>query len=105
MAPAAPKPAPKPPPEAAAPAAGASHAPPAPGWVQIGLLHPPPRDKGWSDVAALARRRRQEGRRVEALSRDGKTLYRTYVTGFAGRDGAQAFCDRLKAAGKACFVK
>ena len=46
-----------------------------------------------------------KGKRVEALSRDGKTLYRTYVTGFAGHDGAQAFCDKLKAAGKACFVK
>jgi hypothetical protein len=27
------------------------------------------------------------------------------VTGFASRADAQGFCDKLKAAGKACFVK
>jgi hypothetical protein len=46
-----------------------------------------------------------KGRRVEALSKDGKTLYRAYVTGFASRGSAQAFCDKLKAAGRSCFVK
>jgi hypothetical protein len=46
-----------------------------------------------------------KGRKVEPVSRDGKTFYRTYVTGFFSRDAAQAFCDKLKAAGKACFVK
>ena len=46
-----------------------------------------------------------KGKKVETVSRDGKTFYRTYVTGFSSHDGAQAFCDRLKAAGKACFVK
>jgi cell division protein FtsN len=63
-------------------------------------------DKGWSDVAALAPAGMSgKGRKVEPISRDGKTFYRAYVTGFPGRDAAQAFCDRLKAAGKACFVK
>jgi len=27
------------------------------------------------------------------------------VTGFPDRAAAQAFCDRLKAAGKSCFVR
>jgi hypothetical protein len=111
----APKPAtPKPPPApptitppapvatsaAAAPAAGS-------GWVQIGAFSSAAlADKGWSDVAALAPAGMAgKGRKVEPVSRDGKTFYRTYVTGFAGHDAAQAFCDRLKASGKACFVK
>ena len=42
------------------------------------------------------------GKKVE---KDGKTLFRTQVTGFASRAAAGAFCDKLKAAGKACFVK
>jgi hypothetical protein len=110
-----PKPAarpPKPPPAApampASPAATAAVAPSAgAGWVQIGAFSSSAlADKGWSDVAALAPAAMAgKGKRVEALSRDGKTLYRTYVTGFAGHDGAQAFCDKLRAAGKACFVK
>ena len=36
---------------------------------------------------------------------NGKTLFRTQVTGFGDRASATAFCDKLKAAGKACFVK
>ena len=46
-----------------------------------------------------------KGEKVEPVSKDGKTFYRAYVTGFAGHDAAQAFCEKLKAAGKACFVK
>ena len=100
------KPAPKPSAEAAAPVE-TSAAPPPGGWVQIGAFSSSAlAEKGWSDVAALAPAAMSgKGRRVEALSRDGKTLYRAYVTGFASRDSAEAFCDRLKAAGKACFVK
>ncbi len=81
--------------------------PPGAGWVQIGAFSSSAlAEKGWSDVAALAPAAMSgKGRRVEALSKDGKTLYRAYVTGFASRDSAQAFCDKLKAAGKACFVK
>jgi SPOR domain len=104
------KPAPKPPAEAAAPAPAETFtaAPPAgAGWVQIGAFSSSElAEKGWNDVAALAPAAISgKGRRVEALSRDGKTLYRAYVTGFASRDSAQTFCDKLKAAGKACFVK
>jgi cell division protein FtsN len=105
------KPAAKPPLAAAdipAPEASASGAAaPGAGWVQIGAFSSTAlADKGWSDVATLAPAAMAgKGRKVEALSKDGKTLYRAYVTGFASRDTAQAFCDRLKAAGKACFVK
>jgi len=105
------KPAPKPPVVLndipAPPAPTAASPPPGAGWVQIGAFSSSAlADKGWSDVAALAPGAMAgKGRKVEALSKDGKTLYRAYVTGFASRDAAQAFCDRLKAAGKACFVK
>lgn len=46
-----------------------------------------------------------KGKQVEAIERDGKTLYRTAVTGFTTRDQASAFCNQLKAAGKSCFVR
>ena len=63
-------------------------------------------DKGWSDAAGVAPGLAAgKGKRVEAIDKDGKTLYRTSVTGFASRGDATAFCDRLKAAGKSCFVK
>jgi len=102
------KPAVKPPPAAPAAATTTAAAPAAGGgWVQIGAFSSSAlADKGWSDIAALAPAGMSgKGRKVEPISRDGKTFYRTYVTGFSSRDAAQAFCDKLKAAGKACFVK
>jgi cytoskeletal protein RodZ len=85
---------------AAAPAAGT-------GWVQIGAFSSAAlADKGWSDIAKLAPAAMTgKGKKVETVTRDGKTFYRTYITGFASRDAASAFCGKLKAAGKACFVK
>jgi cytoskeletal protein RodZ len=63
-------------------------------------------DKGWNDAAALAPGAAAgKGKSVEKVDVNGKTLFRTQVTGFASRTAATAFCDRLKAAGKACFVK
>lgn len=106
----APKPAPlviapKPPvqkPAPVAPAAGGGAAS-----VQIGAFSSQAlADKGWSDAAAAAPGLAAgKGKRVEAIDREGKTLYRTTVTGFGSRADATAFCDRLKAAGKSCFVK
>lgn len=61
-------------------------------------------DKTWSEAVA-AGGGSGRGKRVEAVQKDGSTLYRTQVTGFADRTAAQAFCNKLKAAGKACFVK
>ena len=47
-----------------------------------------------------------KGKNVEKVDvGGGKTLYRVQLTGFADRAAATAFCDKLKAAGKACFVK
>ncbi|HEX5776666.1 MAG TPA: SPOR domain-containing protein, partial [Caulobacteraceae bacterium] len=55
-------------------------------------------DKGWNDALAVAGGSGL-GKSVTAVQSNGATLYRTTVTGFASRDAAAAFCDRLKAAG------
>lgn len=102
------KPPPKPPTAIAAPAPAA----PTPvtatsggSWVQVGAFSSSAlADKGWGDATKLVPAAGR-GEKVEPVSKDGKTFYRTYVTGFSGHDAAQAFCDKLKAAGKACFVK
>ncbi|MDO8295803.1 MAG: SPOR domain-containing protein [Caulobacter sp.] len=63
-------------------------------------------DRGWNDAATVAPGLAAgKGKRVEPIDKDGKTLYRTSVTGFASRAEAQTFCERLKGAGKSCFVK
>jgi hypothetical protein len=63
-------------------------------------------DKGWNDAAAIAPGAAAgKGKHVEQIQKDGHTLFRTTVTGFASHADATAFCERLKAAGKACFVK
>jgi hypothetical protein len=63
-------------------------------------------DKGWSDATAVAPGAAAgKGKSVEKVDKDGKTLFRTQVTGFTSRADATAFCEKLKAAGKACFVK
>jgi hypothetical protein len=93
----APKPAP-------APAAAAA---PAAGWVQIGAYSSPAlAAKGWSDIAKLAPAAMAgKGKTVQPVTAGGTVLYRTYITGFPTRDAAEAFCGKLKAAGKSCFVK
>lgn len=75
--------------------------------VQIGALSSTAlADKAWSEAVAVAPGLAAgKGKGIEKLSRNGGTLYRTTVTGFATRDDAQAFCGKLKAAGKACFVR
>lgn len=63
-------------------------------------------DKGWADAARIAPGAAAgKGKSVQAIQKDGATLYRTQVTGFASRADASAFCNQLKAAGKSCFVK
>lgn len=91
------KPAPKP----AGPAAKGAAA------VQIGAVSSEAlADRTWNQAVAVAPGLAMgKGKGVEKVDKDGKTLYRTSVTGFASRADAQAFCDKLKAAGKACFVK
>jgi len=94
------KPAPKPAPPPAAKVAGVAA-------VQIGAFSSQAlADKGWNNAAALAPGMAAgKGKSVEKIEKDGHTLFRTQVTGFASRDAASAFCAKLKAAGKACFVK
>ena len=93
--------------KAAAPAPAAAKAGAPGSAVQIGAFSSQAlADKGWSDAAGIAPGMAAgKGKNVEKVDKDGKTLFRTQVTGFAGRDAATAFCDKLKAAGKACFVK
>jgi len=113
---AAPKAAAEPPAKKAAPvdAKSAAMKPPAPAAgvsgaaaVQIGAFSSQAlADKGWSDAAAIAPGAAAgKGKSVEKVDKDGKTLFRTQVTGFSSRAEAAAFCDKLKAAGKACFIK
>jgi hypothetical protein len=75
--------------------------------VQIGAVSSPAlADKTWSQaVAAAPGLAAGKGKGVEKIEKDGHTLYRTAVTGFASKADAAAFCAKLKAAGKACFVK
>jgi hypothetical protein len=76
-------------------------------FVQIGAVSSTAlADKAWSDAAALAPGLAAgKGKNVEKVDKDGKTLFRVQVTGFADHAAAAAFCDKLKAAGKSCFVR
>jgi hypothetical protein len=63
-------------------------------------------DKEWSKAAAVAPGAMAgKGKRVVEVTKDGATLYRTAITGFASQEQAQSLCDRLKAAGGSCFVR
>ncbi len=75
--------------------------------VQIGAFSSAAQaDQGWSGAAGVAPGLMAgKGKKVVPVTVDGKTLYRTFVTGFASHDAAQALCDRLKAAGRTCFVR
>lgn len=109
---AAQKPAPKPVQlAAAAPAKPVAASPAAasggPAMVQIGALSSPAlADKAWTDATRLAPGLAAgKGKKVEAIDKNGTTLYRTSVTGFASREAAKAFCEAISASGKSCFVK
>jgi hypothetical protein len=95
-------------PQQVAAAPGGAFAQPAVGAdVQIGAFSSEAQaDAAWSAAAAAAPGAvAGHGKRVLPLTRDGATLYRTFITGFASRDAAQAVCDRLHAAGRSCFVR
>jgi len=91
--------------KAEAPAAAAASGGPAE--VQIGAFSSAAQaDQGWSGAAGIAPGPMAgKGKKVVPVTVDGRTLYRTFVTGFASHDAAQALCDRLKAAGRTCFVR
>jgi outer membrane biosynthesis protein TonB len=102
-APATPAPkAPEPKAPAAAPAVASGGA-----MVQVGAFSSEAlADAGWNDaMRALPDSAAGKGKRVEPVQSNGKTLYRGYVTGFSSRAEATAYCDRLKAAGRSCFVR
>lgn len=107
VSPRAASPAAKPVPAAAKPAVVPAAASGGPASVQIGALSSTAlADKAWSDAARIAPGMAAgKGKKVEAIDKNGSTLYRTAVTGFASRAEAKAFCDALSAAGKSCFVK
>lgn len=91
-------PAPKPVATTPKPAAAGSYV------VQIGAFSSQAlADKGFADATAIAGG--GHGKTVQSVESGGSTLYRTSVTGFAGRDAASAYCAKLKAAGKSCFVR
>jgi cell division protein FtsN len=78
-----------------------------PAVVQIGAFSSESlADKEWSKAAAVAPGAMAgKGKRVVAVTKDGSTLYRTAITGFASREQAQSLCERLQAAGASCFVR
>jgi cytoskeletal protein RodZ len=98
---------PKPAPPVAKPAVVPAASAGGPASVQIGALSSTAlADKAWTDAARIAPGLAAgKGKKVEAIDKNGATLYRTAVTGFASRAEAKAFCDALTAAGKSCFVK
>jgi len=102
-------PAPKPAPPAVQKTEPAPAAKPAAGGavVQIGAVSSTAlADKAWKDaVSAVPGLGAGKGKSVEKIEKNGGTLYRTAVTGFASRADAQAFCAKLQAAGKSCFVR
>ncbi|RAK62036.1 SPOR domain-containing protein [Phenylobacterium kunshanense] len=111
VAAAAPKAAP-PPPKAAAPApepkkvaAAEPKASSGAARVQVGAVSSTAlADKAWNDaVSAAPGLAAGKGKAVAKI--EGGSLYRTFVTGFSSRADAQAFCARLQAAGKSCFVR
>ncbi|MDR7229264.1 hypothetical protein J2X45_000327 [Caulobacter sp. BE264] len=78
-----------------------------PASVQIGALSSPAlADKAWTEAVRLAPGLAAgKGKKVETVDKNGTTLYRTSVTGFATREAAKAFCEAIAASGKSCFVK
>lgn len=101
-APAAP-PKPAPPPEKKAAPAPEPKAASGGARVQVGAVSSTAlADKAWKDAVA-AGGGSGRGKAVEKI--EGGSLYRTFVTGFASKAEAQAFCAKLQAAGKSCFVR
>jgi hypothetical protein len=97
---------------AATPAPAAAPAKPAAAatggsFVQIGAVSSQAlADEAWTKAAAVAPGDAAgKGKNVEKVDRDGKTLYRVQMTGFASKADATAFCAKLKAAGKDCFAR
>ncbi len=79
-----------------------------PAVVQIGAFSSQSlADAGWNDAAGVAPGvMAGKSKKVASVTKaDGTILYRTSIAGFASRDEAKALCEKLKAAGKSCFVR
>lgn len=60
----------------------------------------------WAKLAkAYPEQMAGKGKLVESVDRDGKTLFRGAVSGFASRADAAAFCAALKADSRGCIVR
>jgi cell division septation protein DedD len=95
-------------PAAATPAVAETAAAPGAGrLVQIGAFSSTAQaDKGWNDVAKLLPGEMfGRTKSVEPVVKDGQTLYRGYIGGFASKAEAQSFCAELKAQSHSCLVK
>lgn len=103
-APPAPKPAPSPAQKAAAEPTSATSGGAV---VQIGAVSSTAlADKAWNDAVGVAPGLAAgKGKSVQKIEKNGGVLYRTAVTGFASKADAQAFCAKLQASGKSCFVR
>jgi cell division protein FtsN len=75
--------------------------------VQIGAFSSVAQaDKGWNDVARLLPGQMAgKTKRVESVERDGQTLQRAFVGGFASKADADAFCAALKDQNRSCLVR
>lgn len=75
--------------------------------VQIGAFSSTTQsDKGFSDVStAMSGEMGGKSKRIETVEVNGKTYFRTSVTGFSSRTAADAFCKSLAAKGHTCFAK
>ena len=63
-------------------------------------------DEAWTaDAAAAPGAMAGRSKRVTQIERDGRTLYRVSITGFASHEAAAALCGRLKAAAHSCIVR
>jgi hypothetical protein len=107
LAAAPPPPKPAPPPPKKVEAAPAPKATSGGAVVQIGAVSSTAlADKAFKDAIAVAPGLGAgKGKSVEKIEKNGGTLYRTAVTGFTSKADAQAFCAKLQAAGKSCFVR
>jgi hypothetical protein len=63
-------------------------------------------EQGYADVSRImAGQMAGKAKHVMTVDHGGATLFRTWVSGFASRAQAKAFCAALQTHSKPCFVK
>lgn len=73
--------------------------------VSVQVLAAPNPEAARAALARLGAALEGRGTRIEQAQVQGRTWHRAIVTGFADRGDAARFCEALKAAGQACFVR